>query len=148
MKTVLLILSVVFGVTRGALAAPLVTAFERFHSQDASVEGGRLLFNELGCVNCHDLKTGLPQRSGPQIAGATLRINAKWLSEFLSDPGGAHQGSGMPQMLHGYEAADIESVVQYLGSLKPKSSAKPKASKHANARRGGELFHSVGLHAE
>lgn len=143
MKALLLLLAM-FGFASGAFAAPLVTAFDRFHSQDASVEGGRLLFNELGCVNCHDIKTGLPSRSGPQIAGAAARLNAAWLIEFLANPAAAHQGSGMPQILHGYEAADIEAVVQYLGSLKPKSSSKLKVSRHTNARRGGELFHSVG----
>ena len=140
----LFLLVAALGLASEASAAPLVTAFERFHSKDASVEGGRLLFNELGCVNCHDVKTGLPSRSGPAIAGATARLNAAWLREFLSNPDGAHHGSGMPQMLHGYEAVDVDAVIQYLGSLKPKSSAKLKVSRHTNARRGGELFHSVG----
>ena len=143
MKALLLFLAM-FGFASGASAAPLVTAFDRFHSENASVEGGRLLFNELGCANCHDRKTALPSRSGPQIAGATARLNAAWLRDFVADPNAAHQGSGMPQVLHGYEAADIEAVLQYLGSLKPKGSSKLKGSRHTNARRGGELFHSVG----
>ena len=143
MKALLLLFATV-GFVSEASGAPLVTAFERFHSKAASVEGGRLLFNELGCVNCHDVKTGLPSRSGPAIAGVTARLNAAWLREFLSNPDGAHHGSGMPQMLHGYEPVDIEAAIQYLGSLKPKGSAKLKVSRHTNARRGGELFHSVG----
>jgi mono/diheme cytochrome c family protein len=125
-------------------AAPLVAAFERFHSKEASEDGGRLLFNELACVNCHQLKTGLPPRSGPSLAGVSARVNAAWLRSFLANPSGAHEGSGMPGVLHGYAGADVDAVVHYLGSLKPKSAAKPKAARHSNGFRGGELFHSIG----
>ena len=33
--------------------------FERFHAAEPSVPGGRLLYNELGCVNCHGGDDGL-----------------------------------------------------------------------------------------
>ena len=127
-----------------ASGSPLVVPFDRFHSKEASEEGGRLLFNELACANCHDVKTGLPPRLGPSLAGVSTRVNAVWLRAFLANPSGAHEGSGMPSVLHGYAAADVDAVVHYLGSLKPKSAAKPKASKHVNSLRGGELFHSIG----
>jgi cytochrome c2 len=127
-----------------ASGSPLVVAFERFHSGEASEEGGRLLFNELGCGNCHGVKTGLPPRSGPSLAGVSTRVNAAWLRTFLANPSGAHEGSGMPSVLHGYAAPDVDAIVHYLGSLKPKSASKPKSSRHANGFRGGELFHSIG----
>ena len=51
------------------VAEPLVTGFERFHAATPTAEGGRLLYNELGCVNCHGGVTGLPAPRGPaQIA--------------------------------------------------------------------------------
>ena len=34
-------------------AEPLVVGFDRFHAVEPAAEGGRLLFNELGCANCH-----------------------------------------------------------------------------------------------
>jgi len=125
-------------------AAPVVPGFERFHASAPSADGGRLLYNELGCVNCHGGDTGLPARRGPEIKGATLHAQSDWLATFISNPDAAHPGTPMPGLLAGKSAGDAHAIVQYLSTLKPKGALKLKPSRHVNAARGKELFHTVG----
>ena len=72
----------------GASAEPWVAGFERFHAASPDAAGGRLLYNELGCVNCHGGDTGLPARRGPDLTGVTTRAGAQWLRAFIADPAG------------------------------------------------------------
>ena len=125
-------------------AEPLVVGYDRFHTAQPTAEGGRLLFNELGCANCHGGETGLPARRGPELAGVTQRVRAEWLRTFLPNPSAAHEGTTMPHLLPQGDGAATEAVLHYLGTLKPKAGAKPKPSKHVNAARGSELFHTLG----
>ncbi len=125
----------------GSEAAPFVAGFDRFHGAQPSEEGGRLLFNELGCANCHGGETGLPARRGPDLVGVTQRVSAEWLRKFLANPSATHEGTAMPQLLAPDES---DAVLHYLGTLKPKVAAKPKVLRHVNAVRGGELFHTMG----
>lgn len=125
-----------------ANAEPLVTGFDRFHAAKPSAEGGRLLYNELGCANCHGGETGLPVRRGPELTGIAQRVNAEWLRKFLANPSAVHEGSAMPQVL---APSEVEPVLHWLDSLKPtKTNAKPKKMGHVNAARGSELFHTFG----
>lgn len=122
-------------------AQPMVIGYERFHSDSPSIEGGRLLFNELGCVNCHNHPTGLPERQGPHLEGLPSRLNQEWVHAFLSNPSNSKPGTTMPEM----HLTDAEStaVVHYLASLKPKKKT-PKAFKFVNASRGLQLYHKMG----
>ncbi len=125
-------------------AEPLVVGFDRFHSARPTADGGHLLFNELGCANCHGGETGLPAlpaRRGPDLVGVTQRVSAEWLGKFLANPSATHEGTAMPQLL---AADDSDAVLNYLGMLKPKVAAKAKVLRHVNAVRGGELFHTMG----
>ena len=75
------------GVLQGfAQDQPIVLGYERFHSKEPSFEGGRLLFNELGCANCHDKPTGLPTRKGPVLNGVLQRNQLEWIRSFLKKP--------------------------------------------------------------
>ena len=125
-------------------AEPLVVGFSRFHSEKASAAGGRLLYNELGCANCHEPTTGLPARRGPLIQGVTERLYVDWLRQFLAAPDTAHAGSTMPALLFNAEPGDPEAILHYLASLKTKPSAKTKPPTHVNTQRGEILFHTVG----
>jgi cytochrome c2 len=125
-------------------AEPLVVSFDRFHKDAPTAEGGRLLYNELGCANCHGSETSLPARRGPELTGVTRRVQAAWLRKFLASPAAAHAGSAMPQLLAADKPEDVEAVVNYLGSLKVDSAAKAKPAGHVNAGRGKELFHTFG----
>ena len=80
-------------------AEPLVTGFERFHAAKPTAEGGRLLYNELGCVNCHGGATGLPALRGPALATVNQRVRSEWLRKFIADPESVHPGTVMPQVL-------------------------------------------------
>ncbi len=125
-------------------AEPLVVAFDRFHAATPTAEGGRLLFNELGCANCHGVDTGLPARRGPVLTAVSERIQMEWVRKFLANPSAARVGTPMPHVLPANDAAAVDAVVHYLGSLKPKTPAKAKTLRVVNAERGRELFHSIG----
>lgn len=126
-------------------AEPLVTGFERFHAATPTAEGGRLLYNELGCVNCHGGETGLPAMRGPVLATVTQRVRSEWLRKFVADPAAVHPGTVMPQVLAKADARTLVAIEHYLASLKP--AAAPKATAkimHVNGGRGGELFNTLG----
>ena len=126
-------------------AEPLVTGFERFHATAPSSEGGRLLYNELGCANCHGGDTGLPALRGPALATVTQRVRSEWLRKFVADPAAVHPGAVMPQVLAKADAQTLVAIEHYLASLKPKAAPKaPAKIMHVNGGRGGELFNTLG----
>jgi cytochrome c553 len=126
-------------------AEPLVTGFDRFHAATPTAEGGRLLYNELGCVNCHGGATGLPALRGPALATATQRVRSDWLRQFIADPAAIHPGTVMPQVLAKADEKTLVAIEHYLASLKPKAASKgPAKIMHVNGGRGGELFHTLG----
>ena len=127
-------------------AEPLVTGFERFHASTPTAEGGRLLYNELGCVNCHGGETGLPAMRGPALALVTQRVRSEWLRRFIANPAATHAGAVMPQVLAKADEQTLVAIEHYLASLKPKAAASKAPAKimHVNGGRGGELFHTLG----
>ena len=126
-------------------AEPLVTGFDRFHATSPSAEGGRLLYNELGCVNCHGGETGLPVMRGPALATVTQRVRSEWLRKFVADPASVHPGAVMPQVLAKADVQTLVAIEHYLASLKPKGATKAAAKiMHVNGGRGGELFNTLG----
>lgn len=129
-------------------AEPLVTGFDRFHASAPSAEGGRLLYNELGCVNCHGGETGLPAMRGPALATVTQRVRSEWLRKFVADPAAVHTGAVMPQVLAKADDQTLVAIEHYLASLKPDTASKaPAKIMHVNGRRGGELFNTLGCAA-
>jgi cytochrome c553 len=126
-------------------AEPLVTGFERFHAATPTAEGGRLLYNELGCVNCHGGDTGLPALRGPALAMVTQRVRSEWIRKFIADPASVHSGAVMPQVLAKADDKTLVAIEHYLASLKPKTASKgPAKILHVNGARGGELFNTLG----
>ncbi len=125
-------------------AEPVVIGYERFHAKQPTAEAGRLLYNELGCANCHGGDTGLPARRGPVLTSITKRIQPDWLRSYLADPSTARAGTSMPHLFDPTDKASIEAVVQYLGSLAAKKEPKPKQAKYVNAERGSDVFHTLG----
>lgn len=127
-----------------ASAAPVVTGFDRFHAAAPSAEGGRLLYNELGCVNCHGGETGLPALRGPALATVSQRAQGAWIRKFIADPQSVHPGAVMPQVLAGADDRTLVAIEHYLASLGPKAKPKPSDIRHVNASRGSGLYHSLG----
>ncbi|MEN9637927.1 MAG: hypothetical protein RL077_6331 [Verrucomicrobiota bacterium] len=128
----------------GARAEPWVAGFERFHAAAPDAAGGRLLYNELGCINCHGGDTGLPPRRGPDLTTVTTRAQAAWLQAAIADPARQRSGTTMPDLLTHHDAAAAAAVVHYLGTLTPKKPAPPKKIAHLNAELGKILYHTKG----
>lgn len=120
---------------------PLVIGYERFHSNEPSTEGGRILFNELGCANCHTPKTDLPQRKGPNLDGLLQHSDPDYIAAFLKDPTGTKPGTSMPQVQ--LREKEVEAVLHYLASLASDEKIKP-AFQFVNAERGMALYHEMG----
>ncbi len=127
-------------------AEPLVVAFDRFHSARPTAEGGRLLYNELGCANCHGGDTGIPERRGPVLGDVSTRVQPDWLKHFVADPSAARAGTTMPHLLPANDPQAAEAVAQYLGSWR-KAAIGKKINSVVNAERGRELFHTIGCAA-
>jgi len=125
-----------------ATAAPHVVGFERFHSEAPSIEGGALLYSELGCATCHGGSAVEVSRRGPRLDDLSRRVEYDWLLGFLQDPASGRKGSNMPGMLHGLSESDTADLLAYLGTLG--EGARLNAGAHANAVRGLELYHEKG----
>ncbi|MEX2579972.1 MAG: c-type cytochrome [Verrucomicrobiales bacterium] len=125
-----------------AIAEPLVVGYERFHADEPTAEGGALLFSELGCANCHGESPVLTKRQGPNLSGLAQRVDREWIVRFLRNPETGREGSSMPHLFHGLADADIQAVVDYLGTVGPP--AKPRAPRYVNAERGSALYHEKG----
>ena len=140
--------------------SPFVAGFERFARRGDldRAEAGRLLLGELGCTSCHAPGTTGPHpKRGPRLEGAGRRLQAKWLSRFLSDPAGTQPGTTMPDVLHGVSGKQktemIAALSAFLASLredfaKLKSTATrpvaPRFHDKGDPSRGNRLFHQVG----
>lgn len=125
-------------------AEPWVAGFDRFHAASPDVAGGRLLYNELGCANCHGGNTGLPPRRGPDLTTVTTRAGADWLRKFIADPARERGGTTMPHLLAHHDKADVDAVLHYLGTLAPKTQAAPRRFAEINAEVGKTLYHTKG----
>jgi len=130
---------------------PVVPSFERLHasSSPASAEGGFVLLSELGCVNCHASDDPAVQvsaaRSGPILDEVGLRARGDWLAKFLSAPHGVKPGTTMPAVLdHLPEAEKKQAVAALTSYLVGNLSPLERNGDRAAAKRGGQLFHSIG----
>lgn len=123
-------------------AAPNVVGYERFHADKPTVEGGAILFSELGCANCHGGSAVVVPRKGANLVDLAKRIDRDWLAGFLRDPESGREGSNMPHMVHGLADPDIDAILAYIGTLG--KNANLRVPKHANAERGSALYHEKG----
>lgn len=124
------------------VARPHVAGYERFHAGSPTVEGGAVLFSELGCASCHGGSAVVVPRQGPHLVDLASRVDRDWVKAFLKDPESGREGSPMPQMVHGLADGEVEAVVSFLGSLG--KGVKFAADRHANAERGSALYHEKG----
>lgn len=131
-----------------AVARPVVTGYERFHGAEAAptVEAGRLLLGELGCVSCHRApepwREILPGREPLSLETVGSRLSEEDLRAFVSDPQRFKPGTTMPRALGSGESGqeDARALAAYLGTLRGKFEPVPAGE----PARGRDLYHAVG----
>ena len=110
------------------------------------VDGGYLLLAELNCTACHAVpkvwQERLSTKLGPVLRGVGSRLDADQLWLFIRSPQYRKKGTQMPGMFAGEEgdAAKVESLVEYLSSLKQDVPKLPVG----DGAHGKELYHKVG----
>lgn len=140
MKSYALVLA--FGVF-GVVCFSFLPANDIPQSGSPSVEFGRIVYKQEGCINCHSqfLRPNTPdvllwgphrdidrtekppmvgnRRQGPDLMNAGLRRTALWHRQHLMDPQSLSPGSMMPSYAYLFSAGDPrgESLVLYLSSL-------------------------------
>ena len=83
---------------------------------DELAEKGRLLAEELGCVNCHRTESSsLRGRQGPDLTSIGSRVSSRWLYHWLGDPQAFRPGSAMPRQLDEQQRRDVTSYLLSLG---------------------------------
>ena len=114
-------------------------------NQDATVDRGRTLVEEFGCVNCHASEsTSLQKRFGPHLTGLGQRVNSQWLYRWLEDASKYRAGAIMPSMLDARERRDVTS---YLSALKETPIAQPRKPSRQDINHGRHLYGTIGCAA-
>lgn len=131
-------------------AYPKIASFERFQHKNRvkKFHATRLLAEELNCVACHDGgELDLSPKVAPILTEVSGRAKATYLKQFIADPQATKPGTTMPSLFHNVDAADrdrqVDALVHFLYSLGPGEPDQAYA-RFGGARRGKELFHTVG----
>jgi mono/diheme cytochrome c family protein len=136
---------------------PLLPAFERFHAslatsgqdRDPLADGGQLLAESLGCLNCHGSRHHVWEAAvGPVLDGVAGRLRPDHLVDWLRDPRGTKRGTTMPDLLGSLPADEREpaarALASYLLLADRGSELVDLAGDPAAAERGETLYHSIG----
>ncbi|MGF1582799.1 MAG: c-type cytochrome [Gemmataceae bacterium] len=111
---------------------------------------GLVLMDHLNCAACHDdgrETAQMTHRHAPNLAWSGRWVNPDYLQRFISQPSKVKPHTTMPDMMAGESKRSRDKIAReithYLVSLGGKT-MKPQAPDRVAARRGRELFHSVG----
>ncbi len=140
-----------------------------FHEKDSaseraeSIEHGRMLFEELHCVRCHDAP-GLLLKSieATDLSEVGRRARRDWIERWLEDPRALHGGARMPRI--DLTPEERMQLARYLADLHSRipdppptaasaaaidGDARPDPARQApeSAESGEELFRSIGCAA-
>lgn len=103
---------------------------------EVSVAEGRRVYEQFGCMACHAIERGAPTRLGPPLIGlfgtprplsdrqAPVVADEVYLREAIREPASAivagyeNSGVGMPSFAGVLTDAEIESVVQFIKTLR------------------------------
>ena len=110
------------------------------------VELGRDLVESLGCVNCHESRSGsLDRRGRPDLSGVGARLKSPWIYQWLLDPAAVRPDATMPAML---DSESVKDVAAFLSSLQvPHPPMRDVAPSEQDADRGQDLYSSLGCTA-
>jgi cytochrome c oxidase cbb3-type subunit III len=100
----------------------------------ADVAVGEKLF-ETNCSTCHGLDAG--GNMGPNIQGIPMRLGAETVTNFIKN---GVPAAGMPAFGSQLDATQIEQIIEYLLTLKPKDAGVITG----NAEKGKEVYDSSG----
>ncbi len=106
-------------------------------------ERGRLLVEELGCVNCHASgSASLEGRQGPDLAGIGARAEGRWIHAWLANPKAFRPGAVMPALAGEQERRDVAT---YLASLRtPAPAPLGRKPSRSDVARGNQLYGAIG----
>ncbi len=107
-------------------------------------QDGRMLFEDLGCSNCHlSDSPSIQQRPGPVLTGLGSRTTTPWIRHWLEAPQEFRDWATMPQMLSPLERADVAAFLaaQTTGVL---DEPRPTGTQE---ERGRTTFQSIGCAA-
>lgn len=116
---------------------------------ESTLDRGRYLVEEHGCVNCHrEAKATLTQRMGNNLTEIASRANAGWLDAWLKNPHEQRPNTNMPAMFPETEAGAAEryAVVSYLmtmGEVREPRTVRGDEMKRS-VEAGRKLYQTVG----
>lgn len=116
---------------------------------NSTLDRGRYLVEEHGCVNCHrEAKPTLTPRTGTNLTQIAARTNAGWLDGWLKNPHVLRPDTAMPAMFPDDEtgAAERYAVVTYLmtlGEAREPSTVRGDEMKRS-LEAGRKLYQTVG----
>ncbi len=105
---------------------------------------GRMLFEDLGCSNCHDAASeSIQRRPGPELTGLGGRRLEPWIRHWLDDPARFRSWATMPVMLTGPQRADVAA---FLASSPAEPISEPRI-RDSQIEYGRTMFQSIGCGA-
>ncbi|XZE53672.1 family 16 glycoside hydrolase [Planctomycetaceae bacterium SH139] len=137
---------------------PLIPGYERFYAATALgadlndrslIDGGQVLAEGLGCLNCHEGRERVWEPAvGPVLNGIGGRVRADFLVRWIHDPHAAKPGTTMPSVLDTVAADERERISQAIASYLILSDTSEtmldRSGDASGAERGEKLYHSIG----
>lgn len=112
---------------------------------------GLVLLDRLNCVACHIGDWELMHTTheyGPNLSWSTQHLDPNFIRRFIANPSAEKLGTNMPHMLDHLDkserAAIATAITNYLVSLSDKAKFQRQPIDHVAAKRGEQLFHTVG----
>ncbi len=109
----------------------------------ASIEHGRLLYENLNCGSCHGAdEWNLSSRQGPDLSAVGSRVSGDWLQAWLKDPKHYRKSTSMPALLT--SDGEVRDVTAFLLSLAKALADEADTPNAGRIEAGKELFNEVG----
>lgn len=131
-----------------------------FVSAAHSVDRGRVLLSELGCVHCHalgekphvhdgkimlDPLAPVPHRAAPSLDAVGTRASPEWITRWITDPTSIKKHAAMPAMFSGPDASkSAESLTHFLVSIAPAYTTESVATEPAGLALAQKTYQTLG----
>lgn len=123
---------------------PIVSFAERFSEQESLA--GQILISELGCASCHAKgDSPIATKAAPILSLVAARLRPDHILGFVNAPHDIKPGTTMPDLLHGQSSAERTQSAKAIASfLSTTGKYIDRSGDSAAAKRGEELFHTIG----